>query len=1045
MSEKGKKKFQTIILLLIIIILPFSTLISLILYKPPHHFQSGYITSIINKTENYALTFQNPDGLFVEPSIDVIYNTVATYSYLNGTNPFLFSSLNLSYISHFALTRQNLDGGYSDFAGFGDMVSTFMALMTVNWTAPDELSTNPAKMNLTYIFLNESRNSDGGYSLHPSWDQPPEFNFDLGYGIPLENFSKAYSYVEYTYDAVKTFFLLNKTPPFAQTTAQFINITCRRPFPLPTFPAGFAATKYTLLPDLHSTYYGVAALTDLGYSESEIDRLGNITRFIELCWNSTDGGFAMLPGNISDITSTYYGVAALTLLDYNFSASSEINTTKIIEFIDKSQNLDGGIGARNGLPSDFQSAHHASATIKLLGYLLVPADVTPLFYWLTRYKAQNDLFGEIIVEAQYWGIRSAFLANNEGSLNRTSLSNFLKSCQNLDGGFGSDPNSTSTVVDAYTAIESLHLLNNLSQINAVTAIQWLQALQTEEGGFASKIGLDAFLQSYAPLYGLIADLILNESRPSSEATFFALAALNRLGASPINTTSLRYWLLSIQNADGGFPFALGIRSDAVSSFYAVQSLAFIREYPFSKLSCIEFLKGCQVSDGGFTFYPMIGEYLNVSYLFISYVAARAIYLLATQPADVFGAMDWFLTCKDNYTSGYGDTPYFGSDLRNSPYLIDIVRELNIDRSFDPTSWIQTIQWLLIIELAALGAFGVVKLSRKYRKGIAGIKRLQPNIEEYPAIHVKGLTIKAGKNVILEDVNMTLQHGEVLGVVGESGAGKSTFVKSILGTKGSSGEIFLYGFNIRKEKKRLKPLIGYVPQDLSKIYENFTVMGNLLHFGKQYGLEEKEIIQRGRIILQDLGIFDKRDSLVSELSGGQRRRASIAIGMIHQPTLFILDEPTSGLDPIVREQLWISLLNLAELHNTTLVVITHYPEESKFCTKIAIFGRKRGLIDFGPPLELINNLPGAGRALDITVKESIEHLTVELLPLLKKISQIEFVLEEKKGSRYRVFSNLPVNTLRDALIRALGTTLIEIKQSEATLIDYFRIKSLEVKD
>ncbi|HUY00046.1 MAG TPA: prenyltransferase/squalene oxidase repeat-containing protein [Candidatus Deferrimicrobium sp.] len=1045
MSEK-KKNYKLIIGILIIFILPFSLLVGLILYKPPHHFQTSYINSIISETNNYALTFQNQDGLFVEPAIDVIYNTVATYFYLNGTTPFLFSDLNLSYISYFALTRQNLDGSFSDFAGSGDMVSTFKALMTINWTIPEELSTNPVKMNLTYTFLNESRNSDGGYSIRPPFEQPAEFNFDIGYGIPLENFSKEISYMEYTHEAVKTFSLLGITPPNAQTTTFFINTTCRRIFIFePNFPAGFAATKYTLSPDLHSTYHGVAALSDLGYSKSDIDLFGNITRFIELCWNSTDGGFSMYPGNVSDVTSTYYGVVALTLLDYNFSTSLVINRTKIIEFVENSQNLDGGVGARNGLPSSFQSAHHAAATIKLLEYLLVPADVTPLFYWLTDHKAQNGLYGEKLVEAQYWGIRSAFLANNEGSLNRSSISAFLINCQNPNGGFGSVPNSTSTVVDTYTAIESLYLLNNLSHINTLAATQWLQSLQTEEGGFASIIGLNAFLQSYAPLYGFIADLLLNDSRPSSEATFFALAALSRLGASPLNSTSLRFWLLSIQNADGGFPFALGIRSDAVSSFYAVQSLALIRDEPFSTLSCIQFLKGCQVSDGGFTFYPMIGEYLNVSYLFISYVAARAIYLLATQPADVFGAMDWFLTCKDDYTSGYSDTPYFGSDLRNSPYLIDIVRELNIDQSFDPTSWIQTILWLLIIELAALSAFGVVKLSRKYRKDIVGMKRIQLNIEEYPAVHVKGLTIKVGKKVILEDVNMTLQHGEVLGVVGESGAGKSTFVKSILGTKGSSGEIFLYGFDIRKEKKRLKPIIGYVPQDLSKIYENFTVMENLLHFGKQYGLEEKEIIQRGGKILQDLGIFDKRDSLVSALSGGQRRRASIAVGMIHQPTLFILDEPTSGLDPIIREQLWITLLNLAEIHNTTLIVITHYPEESKFCTKVAIFGRKRGLIDFGPPLELINNLPGSGRALDVNLKESIAPISVDLLPILQKVPQIEFFLEEKKGSRYRIFSNLPAKTLRAILIQALGTPLIEITQSEATLVDYFRIKSLEVKD
>ncbi|MHA1131972.1 MAG: ABC transporter ATP-binding protein, partial [Candidatus Helarchaeota archaeon] len=400
---------------------------------------------------------------------------------------------------------------------------------------------------------------------------------------------------------------------------------------------------------------------------------------------------------------------------------------------------------------------------------------------------------------------------------------------------------------------------------------------------------------------------------------------------------------------------------------------------------------------------------------------------------------------DNITKGFGDAPFFGADFRNDPYFIDIIGELNIDRSFDPVPWIQTVLGLMLVMYAALGFFSIIKIVKKHQKGqITGVTRTHPHLEEYPAVHVKGLTIKIGKKVILEDVNLTLQDGEVLGVIGESGAGKSTFIKSILGTRVSIGDIKIYGFDIRKDKRRLKPLFGYVPQDLSKIYESFTVMENLLHFGKQYGLAEDNIIKYGSKILRDLGIFDKKDSLVSELSGGQRRRASIAVGMIHRPKLFVLDEPTSGLDPIIREQLWINLIELAETHNTTLIVITHYPEESKFCTRVAIFGRKRGLIDFGHPRELIQNLPGRGRVIDIILSNKIEHIHVDILPILENVPQIEFVLEEKKGSRYRAFTNLPVQTLKEILIQALGTQLIELKQSDATLVDYFRIKSLEVR-
>ncbi len=1045
MSERKKKNILVIALFLIILLTPFSTLVGLLLYKPARNLSPSYINGLTDATSIFALGFQNPDGLFLEPTLDTLYHAAAIYLYLNDSDPFYFSNLNHTGIAHYVFTHQNSDGGYSDIAYMGNTLSTFEALSTLNWTAPSKITDNPDHMNQMYGFINSSRNSNGGYMSRPPPELPEEFNFDLGLGIPTDNLSSELSTLDNTYYAIGSLNTAALAPSNPLSTVQFINDTlegCRRDLVL---SVGYAPTKYSLLPDLHSTYYAIATLADLGYSKAAIDPDGRIEFYINSCYNFIEGGFAMYPLNASDITSTYYGVAALELLDFDYTMSMYVNKTRIIEFIHSAQNADGGFGARNGVISNFASAHHATASLALLNATLPAGNRTLLHNWLVARQSLNGLFGNAVVESQYWGVVSAALTGKVGSLNTTSLTAFLVSCQNPDGGFGGLPGANSTVVDGYAAIEALARLNHLTDINTTAAALWLQSLQTEVGGFASEISVDSFLSRYGALFAQYAEYILDPRAPSTEATLFALAALSRLNVAPLNTTSLRLWLLSNQNADGGFPFRPGIKSDAISTFYAIQALAILNEAPYSSISCAEFLLGCQMSDGGFTFYPLIGEYLDLSYLFIAFTASKALYLLGTQPEDVFGAMDWFLTCQDNVTAGYGDAPNFGADLRNAPYFIDIIGELNIDRSFDPAPWIQTLLGLMVVIYAALGCYSVFKLIKRRQKSPAmAIVQAHPNLDEYPAVHVKGLTIKIGKKVILEDVSMTLQDGEVLGVIGESGAGKSTFVKSILGTKTSIGDIKIYGFDIRKDKKHLKPLFGYVPQDLSKIYEKFTVMENLLHFGKQYGLAEADIIKRGSSILRDLGIFQKKDSLVSELSGGQRRRASIAVGMIHQPKLFVLDEPTSGLDPIIREQLWINLIDLAETHHTTLIVITHYPEESKFCTRVAIFGRKRGLIDFGHPRELIQNLPGRGRAVDIILSAQLQRVHVDLLPILEKVPQIEFILEEKKGSRYRAFTNLPVQTLKDILTQALGTVLIELKQSDATLVDYFRIKSLEVK-
>lgn len=1048
MSTPQKNSFKSIIFIIIILILPSSSLIYLLLYRAPRNYPAGFVNNIINETAEYALTFQTQDGLFIEPTIDILFNAVATYYYLNDSYPFNSSLLDYSYISRFVLTRQNSDGGFSDFAGSGNILSTFQVLKIANWTIPINSNSNGAYA--AYSFVNSSQLSDGGYTLRPPYNLPSEFNLDLGSSIPTSNLTIEPSNIKNTYESLEILSLVNKTPSNVPETVNFINnsiVGCRRELGL---AAGFAATKYTIIPDLHSTYYAVSSLINLGFSKNDINKFfSNVSLFVIACYNPIEGGFAMYPGNASDITSTLYGLSTLHLLESNLPLA---NLTKTLNFIKYSQNDDGGFGSRNATPSSYQSSHHAVASLNLLDASLPAENLSNLYNWFSAKQAINDLFGEMIVEAQYWGIKSAEQAGNYASLNHTKLAIFLISCQNLNGGFGTKPNAKSTIIDTYCAIESLAVLSKITSsdlfqyINRTTAIQWLQQLQTTEGGFTSEISLNAFLSSYGSFYGAIAELILNESRPSTQATLFALAALRRLNSGPLDQNTLRLWLLSNQNADGGFPFSPGIKSDAISTFYALQALELINRAPYSPISCKEFLLGCQMSDGGFTFYPLIGEYLNLSYLFITFTASKALYLLNTQPSNVKGAMDWFLNCQDNITKGFGDAPYFGADLRNSPYLIDIAWELNIDRSFDPAPWIKTVIWLFGIELILLSSLLIIRMRRKYRKATTStIQRSYPHVEEYPAVHVKGLTIKIGKKVILEDVNMTLQDGEVLGVIGESGAGKSTFVKCILGTKASIGEVNLFGFDIRKQKKRLKPLFGYVPQDLSKIYENFTVMENLLHFGKQYNINEKQITERGNKILQDLGLLNKKNSLVSELSGGQRRRASIAVGMIHQPKLFVLDEPTSGLDPIIREQLWISLLDLAERHGSTLIVITHYPEESKFCTRVAIFGRKRGLIDFGHPRELLANLPGKGRAIDIILDDTDEKTNVDLLPILKKISQIEFLLEEKKGSRYRLFTNLPVATIKDLLAQVLGTQSFTVKQSESTLIDYFRIKSLEVQE
>jgi ABC-type multidrug transport system ATPase subunit len=183
-----------------------------------------------------------------------------------------------------------------------------------------------------------------------------------------------------------------------------------------------------------------------------------------------------------------------------------------------------------------------------------------------------------------------------------------------------------------------------------------------------------------------------------------------------------------------------------------------------------------------------------------------------------------------------------------------------------------------------------------------------------------------------------------------------------------------------------------------------------------------------------------NELVRNLSGGQKRRVSIAIGLIHSPIFLILDEPTSGLDPIIRENLWLALTKINEQFGTTLIVITHYPEESRFCNRVAIFGRNRGIIDFGKPKDLLAQLPGKGRTIELCFREIKENA----IQRLEAIDGIESVLENKVGTDYSLFTNLNVNDLINKIENEVGNDSIkEIKQIDSKMEQFFRYKLIEV--
>ncbi|MHA1129664.1 MAG: ABC transporter ATP-binding protein [Candidatus Helarchaeota archaeon] len=293
------------------------------------------------------------------------------------------------------------------------------------------------------------------------------------------------------------------------------------------------------------------------------------------------------------------------------------------------------------------------------------------------------------------------------------------------------------------------------------------------------------------------------------------------------------------------------------------------------------------------------------------------------------------------------------------------------------------------------------------------------------LDVKGLTVSYGrkKKPVLQNASFKIRDGEILGIVGESGSGKSTTLKAILGDISySKGTIRLCGID-SEDRHQISPRIGYVPQDLSRMYLEFTPLENILYFGQQYGIRPEELIRRGKQVLRDLGIVTKANTPVNELSGGEQRRVSIAISLIHYPKIMFLDEPTSGLDPVRRHELWDYLDSINREYGISLVVVTHFPNEAEYCDKVAIFLKNKGFIDFGSPNELKGRLPGSGYALEIT----LEIFDPEVIQILEKLEKVSFVLQ--RGESIRIFSEADTKTILNDVLKAITDTTLKIHRIE----------------
>ena len=221
----------------------------------------------------------------------------------------------------------------------------------------------------------------------------------------------------------------------------------------------------------------------------------------------------------------------------------------------------------------------------------------------------------------------------------------------------------------------------------------------------------------------------------------------------------------------------------------------------------------------------------------------------------------------------------------------------------------------------------------------------------PLIHASGLTKRFGAFTAVDAVDFDVQPGEAFGFLGPNGAGKTSTMRMIGCTSPiTDGELLVLGMDPRTDGARIRARLGVVPQQ-DTLDNELTVRENLIIYGRYFGFSRPECARRADELLEFVQLTDRGKDLVEPLSGGMKRRLTIARSLINEPDLMLLDEPTTGLDPQARHLVWDRLYRLKQ-RGVTLVLTTHYMDEAEqLCDRLVVMDKAK-IVAEGSPRQLI---------------------------------------------------------------------------------------------
>jgi len=205
----------------------------------------------------------------------------------------------------------------------------------------------------------------------------------------------------------------------------------------------------------------------------------------------------------------------------------------------------------------------------------------------------------------------------------------------------------------------------------------------------------------------------------------------------------------------------------------------------------------------------------------------------------------------------------------------------------------------------------------------------------PAVSVRGLVKRYGDVEAVRGVDFEVAPGETFGFLGPNGAGKSTTINMLCTlVTPSAGSATVAGYDVSRQRDDVRRNIGLVFQDTT-LDGYLTAEQNLRFHAELYGVPKTVVADRMRQVMEMVGLWERRESLVSTFSGGMKRRLEIARGLLHSPRVLFLDEPTVGLDPQTRSSIWSYINELKRQEDITIFLTTHYMDEAEYCDRIAI--------------------------------------------------------------------------------------------------------------